>query len=203
MASLRKISFVFFSATLIVFSSCSNKNAAGDKPPAAPAPQNNNDQNNSNPPNPDLPPKTKDSTSFKKIGVIREFGGTDNAALFGLLPDSGKLQINKVVGPGFLKVYKVGELNPITLEKLFLNTSKPLNSNEKQDLLSGFNGAMVIYAEGYEGNLCNQDEVQYEIKATGQIDKIDLEITFQFVASPNSNGNCIFHMFGIVTRYEN
>ncbi len=123
--------------------------------------------------------------------------------MFGVFSKIGKLQIDKVVGPAFLGPYWVGELKQFILSKLFLNTSIPLSEDERQKLISEFNGATVIYTEGYLGNLCSHDEINNEIKATGRINETDIEVIFRFEALPNSNGNCDFHTFGIITKYIN
>ena len=145
----------------------------------------------------------QDSIDFEKIGIIREFGGTDNAALFGVRSNSGIFNITKIVGPGFLKTYGVGTLNQSTLAKLFSKSSKPLSQTEKTELLTNFNGGTIIYTEGYQGNLCTNDETKYEVVATGSVNAVNVEVTFQFVAQPNPNGNCTFHIFGILVRYTN
>ena len=120
-----------------------------------------------------------------------------------MLPEAGKLQITGVSRPVFLGDTEVWELNQSTLDKLFLNTTKPLSKSEKESLLSDFNGAALIYYEGYNGNLCSQNETEYNIKTTGKIDNLDIEISFKFVALPNVKGNCTFRIFGIMTRYIN
>lgn len=143
----------------------------------------------------------QEEIAFQNFGIIREFGGTDHAALFGLLPKSGNLQINKVVAPAFIQSVGVGKLSQTSIEKFFTKTAKPISQAEKQDLLSKFDGATVIYAEGYNGNLCNTDEITNKITATGFLDQTSVAITFQFEALPSANGDCEFHIFGIVFKY--
>lgn len=194
---MRKFMLVLASTAVLSLAGCgSDKGDTRAELPATPGKQNSQNPTESN-------DTVKEQTpiSFKKFGLIREFGGTDNTALFGLLPEAGKLQITTLTGPKFLDVYKVGELNKATLDKLFLNTKKPLNQSEREALLSDFNGATVLYTEGYHGNLCRQDETGYEIKATGKIDDVDVEVSFQFEALPNVNGSCTFHTFAVVAKY--
>lgn len=199
MKSFEKLVFLQACVVLLILTACSSENhSSGNISPASPPSKDQQHPTESK----NSPNETKE-ISFKKFGVIREFGGTDNAALFGLLSESGKLQITQVVGPGFLKTYRVGELNKSTVKKIFSRSAKPLSQGERDGLLSEFNGATIIYTEGYNENLCNQSETQYEIVATGKIEDVDVEVTFQFEALPNPNGNCGFHVFGIVTRYMN
>lgn len=199
MQSFGKLVLVLCVAVTTFCSACSSDNqTSGTESPAA-----HPNQDSQNPPVSKDSPKEKISISFKKFGIIREFGVADNAALFGLLPNSGKFQITEVMGPDFLKKYGVGELNRTIVDKLFLKTAKPLSQSERDGLLSDFDGATIIYIEGYNGNLCNQNETEYEIKLTGEINDVDIEVRFKFAALPNANGNCAFHTFGIITRYVN
>ena len=145
----------------------------------------------------------QNSIQFEKVGIIREFGGTDNAALFGVRSTSGTFNVTKVVGPGFLKTYGVGTLSDSTVARLFSKSSKPLSQAEKTELLTSFNGGTIIYSEGYQGNLCTDDETKYEVVATGSVNAVNVEVTFQFEAQPNPTGNCSFHIFGVLVRYTN
>lgn len=145
----------------------------------------------------------KAEINFEKFGLIREFGDSDNAALFGLFSEPGKIEISKIAGPDFLNTYQVGILNESSVETLFSKSSYPLSVTEKQNLLSKFNGATIIYTEGYIGNLCRIDETQFEITAIGKIQSTDVEVTFQFVANPSLNGSCNFRNFGILVKYTN
>lgn len=177
---------------LVVGCSKSNESASSPSPlPTAQAPDNKGNQIR----------QTK--INFEKFGLIRELGETDNGALFGLLSESGKFEISKIVGPGFLKTYQVGILNESSVDMLFSKSSKPLTQDEKQDLLSKFKGATILYTEGYPGNLCNLDEIEHNIVITGKVESTDVEVTFQFLALPNVSGNCRFHWFGIVVKYIN
>lgn len=145
----------------------------------------------------------QNSLDFEKVGVIREFGGTDNAALFALRSKSGTFNITKIAGPGFLETYAVGILNASTIDKIFSKSAKPRSQAEKTELLTNFNGSTVIYTEGYKGNLCTDSETKYELVATGNVNSVNAEVTFQFEAQPNPNGNCKFQIFGIVVRHTN
>lgn len=150
---------------------------------------------------PPLPtPVKKTEISFQDVHLIREFAGTDKALLFAVLSPSGPFKINSVRGPEFIKTYRVGELNQGTLAKLFVNSSQPLSAAEKQDLLQRFNGATLLYAEGYAGNLCTFNEQWYQIIAAGKVDDVDVEVTFKFEALPGANGNCEFHQFMLITK---
>ncbi|MGZ6424462.1 MAG: hypothetical protein ACXWRZ_02900 [Bdellovibrio sp.] len=202
MNSFVKNALIFCFAALIFVGCNSNKTGSNDglgsPVPSQKPSKENNSQKTTAPPS-----KDKEEIEFKKVGVIREFGGVDNAALFGVLSKCGKFQISKVEGPAFLKSYSVGELNQTSISKLFLNTSKPLSIEERQNLISEFNGATVIYTENYSGNLCSDEEISYEIKASGRLNEANVEVIFQFQALPNSTGNCKFHVFGILTHYIN
>ncbi len=201
--SVLKNSLIFYCLILFTLFGCGpNETGSSDGHRTPAPPQKPSEESNPKQPAPEpSPKKDKEGIEFQSVGVIREFGGTDNAALFGVYSKSGKLEISKVVGPAFLKSYRVGELNQTSISKLFLNSSKPLSTDERQNLISEFNGATVIYTEGYSGNLCSNDEIGYEITATGRIDETNLEVIFQFEALPNPNGNCDFHVFGTITKY--
>ena len=153
---------------------------------------------------PDLPPapKPRKDIELEHYGKISEFGGTTNAALFVLKPESGKLTITSVVGPQFIKSYQVGILTPAAVTKLFNKVPRPLNEREKQELAK-LEGGTAIYAEGYEGRLCAENETKYEITATGQLDETDVAVTFLIQALPSPNGECVFQTFGIMTQYVN
>jgi hypothetical protein len=179
----------------------SNKSSSNDSPGSPTPPPETPNDNKPQQPTTEPASKDKEGLEFQSLGIVREFGGTDNAAMFGVQSKSGKLQINKVEGPAFIKTYRVGELNQTSISKLFLNTSKPLSTDERQNLISEFNGATVIYTEGYSGNLCSNDEIIYDIKTTGRIDETNIEVIFHFEALPNPNGNCDFHVFGTITKY--
>ncbi len=143
----------------------------------------------------------QNSLEFKKLGIIREFGGTDNAALFGVRFDSGTFNVTEVIGPGFLKTYQVGTLTQSSVGNLFVNSSKPLGPTEKLELLTNFGGATLIYTEGYSGQLCTSDEIMYEVVATGSVNETNVEVAFQFVAEPSAQDNCKFQIFGVEVRY--
>tara|TARA_B110001454_G_C12723230_1_gene435994 strand:- start:27104 stop:27670 length:567 start_codon:yes stop_codon:yes gene_type:complete len=186
-------SFTFLIGILLLVGCSKNSDSSSPQSPT-PTIQSPNDKNE---------PNKKAEINFEKFGLIREFGDSDNAALFGLFSESGKFEISKIVGPEFLNTYQVGILNESSVEKLFSKSSSPLNITEKQNLLSKFNGATIIYTEGYTGNLCRLDETQFEITAIGKIQSTDVEVTFQFVANPNLNGSCNFRNFGILVKYTN
>ena len=192
-----KITFWKVSLAIIFLTAC---NSDKDYPENSLAPQNPPSHEQA-PPSDENVSVQPENISFEKFGIIREFGEVDKASLFGLLPNSGKLEITNVAGPEFIETYAVGELNSSTINKIFLKSSKPPSADEKEKLLSDFNGATIIYAEEYDGQLCTHDEIEYKIIATGKIENTDIEITFQFKAIPNSNGNCAFHTFSILTKY--
>jgi hypothetical protein len=144
--------------------------------------------------------KPRTSIEFESLGIIREFGGIDTAALFAVRSKSGPFKVTKVMGPRFIKTYMVGLLDPARAERLFTKGSKPLSQAERAELLSKFSDSTVIYAEGYEGSLCTDEELKYQVIATGTVDTTEVEVAFQFEALPNSQGNCQFHIFGIQVR---
>jgi hypothetical protein len=135
------------------------------------------------------------ATDLKGFGVIREFDGTDTAAMFGLLPSAGLLQITGVTGPSFLGTARIGQLNQVAIDHLFLRSANPMDEEEKQNLINQYNGAEVIYFEGYAGNLCTTTDTEHEVGVTGTIDGISFTATFQFIALPNSSGDCTYHEF--------
>ena len=140
--------------------------------------------------------------NLKGFGVIREFGGSDNAALFGLLPPSGSIQITNCTAPQFLASVRcgVGTLNETVMSHLFLKSSNPMTQSERQNLLSQWNGSQVIYFEGYNGSLCTNDETEYNVTVSGTSNGQAFTSTFQFIALPNSNGDCTYHKFGTITQ---
>lgn len=137
---------------------------------------------------------------LKGFGVIREFGSTDNAALFGLLPESGSLQITGCGGPKFLVEVgcRVGQLDEVSMSRIFQKSSKPMTQAESEMLLSQWKGAQVIYLEGYDGALCTNKE--YQVTANGDLDGQPFATTFRFVALPNSDGSCTYQTFSTTTR---
>jgi hypothetical protein len=141
-------------------------------------------------------PKGKDF-EFDGFAVIREFGGNDNAALFGITADGVDLTISEVSGPNFIQAYRVGKLTPGSLDKLFQKSRLPMGSKEKEVLLSKFSDATVIYAEGYEGNICNFKEFEHKIVVTGIAESERYMFEFDVEATPNQTGSCNMHRFGL------
>ncbi len=193
-------SLLFF----VALSGCSSKNSTvQDQTTSTVRETNTTSSDETKSPSPELPKKSREPIEFLKIGVIREFGGTDTAAMFGVLLKAGKLEITKVEGPSFIHNYQVGELNQKSMGHIFLNSTQPLSTEERAKLVGDFNGATILYTEGYSGSLCRDDEVGYTIKATGKIDETEIELLFQFEAFPSAHGNCKFHLFGVVANYIN
>lgn len=145
-------------------------------------------------------PEPAGSLQLKGFGVIREFGATDTAALFGLLSENGSLQILTVRGPQFLGVVRLGKLDHQSLDHLFLKSAQPMAQHEKQSLASQWKGAQVIYFEGYSGTLCTQNESQYNVEVSGKAGEKPFTTIFQFVALPNPTGNCSYQIFGFLTK---
>lgn len=143
-------------------------------------------------------------TGLKGFGVIREFGDTDTAAMFGLLPPSGTIQITSCSGPAFLVANgcRVGQFNQVAMDHLFLKSANPMSQQERQDLVSQWSGAQVLYFEGYSGNLCTDSDIEYDISVTGTVNDRPFTTTFQFIALPNTNGDCTFHIFGTLTQSQ-
>ncbi len=137
------------------------------------------------------------AASLQGFGVIREFGHGDTAALFGILPSNGSLKITGISGPSFLSSvgYGVGQLNQGVISHLFLKSTNPMSQMEKQELVQKYNGTSVIYIEGYSGKLCTSEETEYNINISGDIDGAPFTATLQFVALPNSSGDCEYHKF--------
>ena len=140
------------------------------------------------------------SVDLKGFGIIREFGGTDTAAIFGLLSSGGALQITAVHGPAFLGGARSGQLDQAAMDHLFLRSVRPMSQEEKQNLVSRWSGAQVIYFEGYNGTLCANDEVQHEVSVSGTSSGKSFTSTFRFIALPNSNGDCTYHTFEVLTQ---
>ncbi len=142
-------------------------------------------------------------SDLKGFGVIREFGGSDSAALFGLLPAAGSIEITGCMAPQFLASAgcAVGELNETVMSHIFLKSSNPMTQSERANLLSQWNGSRVIYFEGYTGNLCTNEETEYDITVSGTSNGKPFKSTFQFIALPNASGDCTYHKFGTIIQY--
>jgi len=136
-------------------------------------------------------------TKVNGFGVIREFGGTDTAALFGLTTDAGSLQITGISAPPFVSTvgYGVGLLYPGLISHLFLKSSNPMSDQEKKDLVAKYAGASVIYIEGYADQFCTSNDTEYEIQVVGNLDGKPFTATLQFIALPNASGDCRYHTF--------
>jgi hypothetical protein len=147
-----------------------------------------------------LPTSTAQAANIQGFSVIREFGGTDTAGMFGLLGDTASIRLTKVNGPSFLGGFRLGELNQEAIDHLFLKSSNPMSEQEKQGLLSKYRGAQVIYFEGYNGNLCNSEETEYKISAAGTLNGAAFRATFQFIALPNATGDCKYHTFSTLIQ---
>jgi len=143
---------------------------------------------------------TANAANLQGFGVIREFGGTDTAAMFGLVADSGSIQITGATGPSFLGGVRIGQLDKVAMDHLFLKSATPISQQERQDLVSKYNGAQVIYFEGYHGALCASDETEFHIGVNGTIDGAPFSSTFQFIALPNPTGDCTYHVFILQTQ---
>ena len=142
------------------------------------------------------------SASVDSFGVIREFGDGDRAALFGWIPQSENVEITGCTAPQFAAEVgcQIGRLNEAVMDHLFLESARPLSSQEKQELLSQWAGAFMLYFEGYQGNFCRNDEMEIDVSVTGRIDGKPVTWTFQFIALPNAVGNCSFLRFGTIVR---
>jgi hypothetical protein len=138
-----------------------------------------------------------DDLTFKQFTVIREFGGADNAAIFGVLPSELGMKITDVTGPAFLGNAYLAMLNENNLNGFFAHSSTPMSAAEKQQLLSDYAGAYVIYFENYSGRLCSGD--QYQIEMTGKIGGVTAVTRFDFIASPQSAGDCKFITLSEIT----
>ena len=148
-------------------------------------------------------PPAQTEVSLKGFGVIREFGGSETAALFGLLSDKGVLKITKCYGPDFLTQVgcHVGTLNQASMDHLFLKSIHPLSAEEKQKILASWSTSQVIYFEGYTGNLCAPGESDKQVRVDGTVDNIPIHVTFQFLAKPTALGDCEFQTFGTILQY--
>lgn len=140
------------------------------------------------------------AANLQGFGVIREFSGTDTAAMFGLVADSSSIQIKGATGPSFLGGVRIGQLDKVAMDHLFIKSSKPMSQQERQDLVSKYDGAQVIYFEGYLGSLCSSNETEFNIGVTGTISGVPFQSTFQFIALPNSLGDCTYHTFILQTQ---
>jgi len=134
------------------------------------------------------------ATDLQGFGIIREFGGTDNAAMFGLLAPAGtNLQISNITGPAGYK--GTFTLDQTAMTNMFAQSSNPMSQQERSDIISQYNGAQVIYFEGYNATLCTYNEIEYNIEVSGTLDGSPFSATFQFIALPSSNGDCGYHEF--------
>ncbi len=189
---------IVLALTICTMLSCSkNTSETSGTPPNNPPPVSNNPA-----PKPDPNAQTPASADveLKGFGVVREFGGADTAAIFGLRPSSGSLVIKSVNGPRFLGTARVGTLDQTAIDHLFLKSSIPMSQQEKQSLVAQWSGAQVIYFEGYSGAFCSSNETQSEVTASGALNGKPFVTTFQFIALPSSTGDCTYHTFGIITR---
>lgn len=144
-----------------------------------------------------------DNASFKYLAVIREIGRKDNAALFGILPRSGTLQITSVAGPSFLGGYRVGQLDQAAMDHLFTNVSVPMTQAERDNLVAEYGGAQLIYFEKYDGDLClGPGTPKVTISISTSLGERKRLMTFEFIAIPQSNGDCQFHMISNETRSQ-
>lgn len=142
--------------------------------------------------------------NFDYVAVIRELNGaTDNAALFGVLPNQEGLETTKIIGPGFLGGARVGTLDALSMSKLFKRTSIPMSDGEKQALVEKYQGAKAIYFEGYNGKLCAGTDQIYSIIIEGKIGEQITSSNFTFAALPTHNGNCRFATLSTTTMSHN
>jgi hypothetical protein len=145
------------------------------------------------------PAAAGEAPHFEYFSVIREFGGSDTAALFGLLPNQPGMKITGITGPEFLAGHaKVKILNSDTLKELFVASSLPMPNEEKEPLLSKYGGAQVIYFEKYEGRLCTDDNLSLAVSST--LGEWTPTLTFRFSAVADPTGNCKFHLLGLETK---
>ena len=136
---------------------------------------------------------------FEYFSVIREFGGNDTAALFGLLPSQPGMKITGITGPEFLAGHvKIKIFNSDTLKDLFVASLRPMPNEEKARLLAKYDGAQVIYFEKYEGQLCRDDDLNLTVAST--LGDWAPTLTFRFNAVADPAGNCEFHLLGLETK---
>jgi len=150
-----------------------------------------------------LPPGKPDTSdlSFKYFAVIREFKGNDKAALFGILPSKGTLQIKSVSGPSFLGKARVGTFDKDAINHLFLNTSVHLSPAEKEELESQYMGAQAIYFEKYDGDLCAGPDEEIKVSVVSLWGDLKINTAFTFSADPSLNGDCKFHELSEMSQY--
>lgn len=141
-----------------------------------------------------------DDLKLQGFGVIREFGESDTAALFGLLANIGKIQITEVRAPSFLGGYRSGELNQAALDHLFQKTTNSMSLQERQELIAKYQGAEVIYFESYKEALCRADETEFHIIFSGNVNGRPFKATYHFVALPNPSGDCKYFKYGTMTE---
>lgn len=142
--------------------------------------------------------------NFDHFAVIRELNGpSDNAAIFGVLPNHSGLEITKITGPAFLGGARVGTLDTETMSRLFTRTSVPMSEAEKQALVEKYKDAKVVYFEGYKGKLCAGPSQIYSVIIDGKIDDQVTSSNFTFAALPTHNGNCRFATLSETTSFHN
>jgi hypothetical protein len=138
-----------------------------------------------------------DGPKFQQFTVVREFGTGDTSAIFGVLPSEAGYKITDVTGPMFLGHAQVAILNENTLSQFFDHSVFPMTATEKQQLLSKYNGAYVVYFEKYSDQLCSGDE--FEIAITGSLGNTTATSQFSFVAQPQNKGDCKFLTLSEIT----
>ena len=138
--------------------------------------------------------------NLKALIVIREFGETDNAALFIALPsDNQTLTFEEVSGPQFLGNAYVGILDDKFLSKVFTKSAVPMSDAERHQLISVYKSAGVIYFESYRGSLCTDEE--QDISAKGAIRGDKLSVDFKFAAKSQQGKSCELRESGITWVY--
>jgi hypothetical protein len=187
-----------FLQTLSVVVSFTAISACSSESPTPSSSQSQNGQQPGTAPSPTATQSQATTSGFQYFSVIREFGGNDTAALFGILPDHGTLQITEISGPSFLGTVHIGTFNQDAINHLFLKSSKPMSQQEKNGLIAKYNGAEAIYVEGYEAQLCTDSEVK--IKVSSSFGDLKPITTFDFTAEPTATDDCTFHSFLTLTQ---
>jgi len=142
--------------------------------------------------------------TIKGLAVIREFGGSNTAALFVLLPSPGphqeSLEITEITRPDFLDKPKAGQLDQESINVLFLNSAIAMPQQEKDGLLSDYKGAGIVYFENYDGRLCTGQEFTITVASTFGDRKLKTSFVFTAETDQHSpSGDCKFSPSKILT----
>jgi len=140
---------------------------------------------------------------FEHFVVIREFASQDTGALFGFKPSVGTAEITELFGPEILNghIKSSGILTPEGFAQLFTKGENPMPTADRDSLTKHFTGYNYLYFENYDGELCaGEDSFQSIVVKTKTSVGGSFKLTFRFDAVPQLDGNCKFHIVGLMQQ---